>query len=93
VTRSGSINYVEFLDGFRIADVGGAFGLRRNMSSLDAVPSEVTADSTVTPATNWQQAIIQKVIHTLFQYRIELSQWLFLDWGVGVSVPRLFDVW
>jgi hypothetical protein len=27
----------------------------------------------VSPVVNWQQAIVQKVVHTLFEYRIELS--------------------
>lgn len=72
---SGEINYLEFVSAFRIADVGDQGGVRKAMFSgaLDETATGLARTYAISPVVNWQQAIIQKVVHTLFEYRIELN--------------------
>ncbi len=54
-TDSGSVNYLEFLNAFKVADTGSS------------------GKSTGMNGNNWQRAVIEQVVHVLYEYRIELA--------------------
>lgn len=54
-TSSGSVNYLEFLNAFKVADTGSG------------------GRSTGMDGSNWQRAVIEQVVHVLYEYRIELA--------------------
>jgi len=80
LNRSGSINYYEFVQCFRVTDTAGASG-----SDSSASGATAGAGAMASPAEGgnrtWQRSVIERVIATLFEYRLEL-----------VSAFKLFDV-
>ena len=54
---SGRINYIEFVNAFKIADKG---------------PKKRTSITGIVEGTGWQSAVIQQVSNVLYQHRIQL---------------------